>query len=180
MKSYSWSFKLLHWLMAVLILLMFFALVGFQPDMSDADRTTMLIGHSSIGTIITALMVVRLSKRFVLKQPRPKHVLKPMQAKLAKATHYALYFLMVFVPVTGYITANFHHLPVQAFASFSLNGGADSEVFGLVRLIHTTSVKALLVLVLLHIGAALFHKFVLKDRVLYSMRPWFAGKKKNS
>ena len=37
MESYSWSYKLLHWLMAALIFLMFFALLGFDPAMTDAE-----------------------------------------------------------------------------------------------------------------------------------------------
>lgn len=176
MKSYSWSYKLLHWLMAVLICLMFFALVGFQPDMSDADRITMLVGHSSIGTVITVLLLLRIGKRFVFKQQVPEHNLAKMQAFAAKWGHYALYLLMVLVPVTGYMTANFHQLPVQAFGSLSLNGNADADVFTTLRLVHSIGVKLLMSLVILHIAAALIHKLVLKDNVLSSMRPWFARK----
>lgn len=184
MESYSHTYKLLHWLMAVLIFLMFFALQGFQPDMSDADRTTMLIGHSSIGTVITMLLIIRISKRFILKHPQPQHELlqtqAPLQATAAKITHLALYALMILVPLTGYLTANFSQLPVQLFGSIPLNGfiSGDShtsaETFTTLRLIHSTLVKALLTLVILHVSAALMHKFVLKDGVMKSMKPWIS------
>ncbi|MCW8877188.1 MAG: cytochrome b/b6 domain-containing protein [Kangiellaceae bacterium] len=176
MKSFSWSYKLLHWLMAALIILMFFALQGFYPEMGDTDRIEMLIGHSSIGTIITVLILIRISKRFVLRHERPQHELASKQATVAKLLHYALYLLMVLVPLTGYLTANFHQLPVQLFGSISLNGNADTQTFAALRLVHSTSVKVLIGLVIMHIMAALIHKFILKDGVLSSMRPWFAKK----
>jgi len=176
MESFSWSYKLLHWLIAVLIFIMFFALQGFNPEMSDADRTMMLIGHSSIGTIISMLLLMRISKRFILKHERPRHHSLSKQATAAKLTHYGLYLLMILVPLTGFITANFHQLPVQLFGSIPLNGTANAEVFTMLRLAHSTFVIALIALVTIHIAAALLHKFILGDNVLYNMRPWFAKK----
>ena len=176
MKSFSWSYKLLHWSMAVLIMVMFLALLGFYPEMSDADRTTMLIGHSSIGTVITLLMIFRVYKRFVLKHQRPRHAMAPWQATVAKWMHCTLYLLMVLVPLTGYLTASFHRLPVQLFGSIPLNGSVDSALFSSLRLVHSTGVKILIALVIVHVAAALIHKFVMKDKVLSGMRPWFAAK----
>lgn len=180
MNSYSWAYKWLHWLMAALIIVMFLALQGFSPNMSDADRTVMLVGHSSIGTIISALLVIRISKRFVLKHKQPQHDLAPMQTAAAQLNHYALYALMILVPLSGYMTANFHQLPVQLFGSVSLNGTADAEVFSTLRLVHSTLVKALITLVSFHIAAAFWHKWIAKDDVFSSMRPWLARKKKAS
>lgn len=171
MKSYSWGYKLLHWLMAALIILMFFALQGFYPEMTNEERKEMLMGHSSIGSIITLLLMIRLTKRFVFKHERPKHPLSARHARAAKLTHYGLYLLMVLVPVTGYLTANFHELPVLAFGSFNLNGTADAQSFTLLRSMHSFCVKALIVLVALHVLAALAHKLIWKDNVLTSMRP---------
>jgi len=176
MKSFSWSYKLLHWLMAVLICLMFFALQGFSPDMNDAERTMMLVGHSSIGTIISILLLVRISKRFLFKHQMPERKSPKLQAFASKMTHYALYLLMFLVPLTGYMTANFHQLPVQLFGSLSLNGQANTDAFSSLRLIHATGVRLLIGLVVLHVAAALIHKFILKDKVLSAMRPWFARK----
>lgn len=174
MHTYSWSYKLLHWIMAVLIFLMFFAFQGFNPEMSQEDRMVMLIGHSSIGTIISMLLIIRLSKRFVLKHAQPQAT--GNFQKLAKAVHIALYFLMVLVPVTGYLTANFHQLPVQVFGQFTINGEPDKAMFELLRSIHTAAIFSLITLLTLHVSAALFHKFIMRDQTLYKMRPWFNKK----
>lgn len=176
MTSYSWSYKLLHWLLAVFILIMFFALQGFNPAMSDAERMQMLMGHSSIGTMISLLVLIRITKRFVLKHQRPSHPLPKWQARTAKLTHYALYALMLVVPITGYLSANVHSFDVLLFGHFPLNGHANEQTFTFIRQIHAISVKALLALVLVHIAAALMHKLVRKDKVLSSMRPWFSKK----
>jgi len=164
--------------MAILIFIMFFALQGFSPEMLDSDRIMMLIGHSSIGTIITMLILIRISKRFVFKSELPQHDLPSKQGAAAKLVHYGLYLLMVLVPLTGFSSAYFHQLPVQLFGSFLLNGTANAEIFTAIRLIHFTCVIALITLVTLHVVAAFFHKFILKDNILYSMRPWLAKKSK--
>lgn len=176
MQSYTWSFKLLHWLMAGLIILMFFAFLGFEFARTDSERIEMLLGHSSLGTIITVLLLIRLLKRFVLKQELPTHQLTKWQSKIAKSSHYLMYALMLLVPLSGYLTANFHELPVMVFGSFPLNGTADDNIFSKLRIIHSTSIKLFIALIALHIGAALLHKFNLKDNVMYSMRPWFKHK----
>ncbi|KZN30708.1 cytochrome b [Pseudoalteromonas luteoviolacea] len=180
MSSYSWSYKLLHWLSAILFALMCFAFVGFYPQMSDADRTIMLIGHSSMGACLTAIILIRIGKRFVLKHPRPKHAQSTAKVKMAKTAHYAMYVFMVLVPLTGYTTANFHHLPVQLFGSILLNSIHDTDLFNTFRAIHVLCIQVLIALVVLHIGAAIRHKLVLKDKVLYSMRPWFIDKNSES
>ncbi|OCQ20842.1 hypothetical protein A7985_13680 [Pseudoalteromonas luteoviolacea] len=180
MSSYSWSYKLLHWLSAILFALMCFAFIGFYPKMSDADRTIMLIGHSSIGACLAAILFIRIGKRFALKHPRPKHAQSTLQAKMAKSAHYAMYVFMVLVPLTGYTTANFHYLPVQLFGSILLNGNHDTELFNTFRAIHVLCIQGLIALVALHIGAAIRHKLVLKDKVLYSMRPWPIDKNSES
>ncbi|KZN67771.1 cytochrome b [Pseudoalteromonas luteoviolacea] len=180
MNSYSWSYKLLHWLSAFLFILMCFAFFGFYPQMSDADRTVMLIGHASIGVCLAATLLIRIGKRFVLKHPRPKHAQSTTLAKMAKSAHYAMYVFMVLVPLTGYTTANFHYLPVQLFGSVLLNGNHDPELFNTFRAIHVLCIQALIALVVLHIGAAIRHKLVLKDKVLYSMRPWPIDKNSES
>jgi len=162
--------------MATLILIMFLALQGFSPDMSNADRSMMLIGHSSIGTVITMLLLMRISKRFIFKHKRPSLNTGSKQATAAKLTHYCLYLLMVLVPLTGFLTAYFHELPVQLFGSILLNGSENIEAFTKLRLVHSTFVITLMVLVAMHITAALIHKYILRDNVLSSMRPWFARK----
>lgn len=159
--------------MAILFVLMFFAFLGFEFAKTDTDRVEMLVGHSTIGSVITVLLIIRLVNRFIIRQPLPVTRYNEWHARVATFAHYLLYLLMVIVPLSGYLTANFHELPVMAFASISLNGTTDEGLFTALRFLHSTSVKIFMFLIAGHIGAAIFHKVILKDKVMYSMHPWF-------
>lgn len=172
-RSYDALYKWVHWLMAVLVLLMFMAFFGFAQADTDAKKMEMLLGHSSIGTLITILIVIRLTKRFVIKSPVPQQNISETQKKLAHVGHMALYILLVLVPVSGYLTANAHQLPVMVFSQFQLGAVAQysEEMFMSFRFVHETAIKVLLVTLIAHIGAAVFHGLVKKDGVFSSMWP---------
>ena len=168
-RGYKW----LHWSMAFLVLLMLLALVGFAQEMTVEEQMTMLTGHSSIGTIISLLLLVRITKRFVKKSPRPQHIMPRWQQLAAKSTQLGLYFCMVFIPVTGYLTARFHELPVKVFGNFDISQATQQSynqaTFDTLRLAHELGIKLIMVLLVLHIGAVFYHRLVKKDGVLASM-----------
>lgn len=172
-NKYDLGYKVLHWLMAALIFLMFFAVEGFANTTTTDERITMLIGHSSIGTIITMLLIMRITKRFIIKSKRPEHQLNLWQKRLSNITHIALYICMALVPLTGYLTARASELPVKLFATFNLSqvssSGYNQVNFDALRSIHESAIIALATLIVLHISAALYHKLIVKDQVLASM-----------
>lgn len=173
LNSFSRGYKWLHWIMAVLFILMLFAIIGFADDMSADDRKTMLIGHSSIGITIAILVLYRIYKRFIKRDPIPELAITPMQRFIAKSAQYALYFFMVYVPLTGFLTARLHELPVMFFGQVNLSqssvDGYSESTFMLFRQFHEFGTRMLLLLIVLHIGGAFFHKLVKKDEVLRSI-----------
>ncbi len=170
---YDRGYRWLHWSMAVLILLMFLAGFGFADAKTDAEHMTMLIGHSSIGTVLSLLLILRIGKRFVVRSVKPVHPLPVLQQYAAKAVHLGLYACMIFIPVSGYLTASMHQLPVKVFSVFNISQGAadaaSEQTFSLLRQAHEYGISLIMLLLVLHIGAALYHQFVNKDRVLFSM-----------
>ena len=102
----------------------------------------------------------------------------------AKLGHYALYAMMIIMPVTGYIgtgvnTEYFFLFDIpkfestQAFSSVVTNGMGLSfkEFEAPIDFIHKELGGELIVLILVggHILAALYHHFVKKDRTLRKM-----------
>jgi len=168
-KGYKW----LHWLMAILVLLMFMAVFGFAQATTDAAKIEMLMGHSTIGSLIFILLLIRFSKRYIFKSPRPKHDLSAAISKAAKVAHLALYALLFYVPVTGYLAARAHELPVLWLGQINLAKliGYEQSNFDLLRSFHEIGVQVLMLLVVMHIGAALLHGIVKKDGVFSSMWP---------
>lgn len=171
-NGYSKLSKVLHWVMAVLVMLMFMAFFGFEQAITEQQKIEMLMGHASIGSLITILICARLYNTFINKAPKPNHNLIRWQQVVSSVSHKLLYVLLVLVPITGYLTANHHQLPVMAFGSINLSAGVieySEESFAMFRSFHTSSIISLMILLVLHISAALFHKIVLKDTVFASM-----------
>ena len=175
LTRYDTLYKCLHWLIAGLILLMLLAKLGFASAITVEDKVAMLIGHSSIGSILTLFILIRLIKRFVIKSKRPVQNIVNWQRKLATAVQMILYFCMLMIPVTGYLTASLHKLPVMAFTLFNVSqvtaSTYDEAAFLFIRGLHESLITLLIIMLIVHIGAALFHKFIKKDAVMSSMTP---------
>ncbi|KGJ87529.1 cytochrome b [Colwellia psychrerythraea] len=170
-KSFDLGYKIIHWLMATLVLLMFFGIVGFAQAITDEERTVMLVGHSSLGTLISIFVTIRIYKRFIKKDAVPEQNISNIQRRASFAVQYAIYILLVVIPFSGYLAANFHELPVLVFGNFNINGGREfnQALFENLRSIHQLGIYSLMGLLVLHIGAALLHGIVRRDGVLGSM-----------
>ena len=170
-KSFDLGYKIIHWLMAALVLLMFFGIVGFAQAITDEERMVMLVGHSSMGTLISLFVMIRIYKRFIKKDAVPEQNISKIRRQASRAVQYAIYFLLVFIPFSGYLAANFHELPVMVFGNFNINGGRafTPALFENLRSIHQSGIYSLMGLLVLHIGAALLHGIVLRDGVLGSI-----------
>lgn len=172
-KSFDKGYKWLHWSMAVLVMLMLLATFGFAGVQNIDEHKEMLIGHSSLGTLITLLIILRVRKRFIKRDPTPKQDILRWQQLASRTVQLGLYFFMVFVPLTGYLTASYHELPVMVFGSFDLSQAAqlgyDPEGFDMLRQAHEFGTRMIMLLLVLHIGAAIYHRMIKKDAVLASM-----------
>jgi cytochrome b561 len=115
-----------------------------------AVASPLVAAHIASGAAIFLLALARLQIRLTRGAPPPPAAEHPALAWAAHATHWSLYALMLVIPLTG------------AVAWFRLNRTAASA--------HELLTTLLLVLVGLHIAAALFHQFVLRTNLLDRMR----------
>lgn len=145
----------LHWIIFILVALQYLLHDGISAAFDKVENgavaeTTVLAGaHVIGGFLVFALMLARLYVRMNQGVPPPPDTEGPLLSKLAEATHWAFYALLVLLPVTG------------AVAWFRASEGA-AEVHQILRAV-------LLALVVLHAGAALMHHFVFKTDVLRRM-----------
>lgn len=79
-----------------------------------------------------------------------------------------LYALLILLPITGILAARAHDLPVRPFGLFSISTPAPAS-FEAMRFWHMLGTKLMMGLLVLHIGAALMHHFLLRDGVMRSM-----------
>ena len=174
---YSKTAKWLHWIMA--IVLIFDLTVAQQfADMPAAEKGEILMGHSSIGSILLLLVLFRLFWRYRNPAPALPSSMAEWQKVASKASHHTLYLLMVLVPLTGFYISDYSPIAVMPFGSFVLGGeGLTEEGFQAVRGVHEVATWALIALIALHFGAALFHRLVQKDGVFQRMAPRFRRNK---
>ncbi|MCP3748901.1 cytochrome b [Pseudomonas sp. SBB6] len=160
--------RVLHWLMAVLILAMLFVGVSMVSDLSP--RHTWLISlHKAIGLALLLLVIVRIGVRLSLPHPPLPDDLPPLQRWAAKASHLLLYGLMLAMPVLGWgmQSAGGYPLALQLPALLP----HDLQLYALLRQAHGWLAYVLFASVLVHLGAALVHGLVRRDAVLRSMWP---------
>jgi cytochrome b561 len=131
-----------------------------------------MILHNSFGVLILILIVLRLAWR--LTHPvAPESSLPPWQRLSSEAVHWLLYALALATTLTGWLFASFRGWSVSFFYLFTLpmlasdNAAAGKAIDGL----HQAMEWALLVLVGLHVLAALVHMFIYRDRVMERMLP---------
>ena len=171
MKRYHPILVVLHWLMAVLLLAAFASIQvhDMVPRGTDLRILTKSI-HFMLGALVLALVVVRLLARLGTAQPGHASGLIWMQ-RAAKAGHLALYGWMVVVPLLGWASVSATGLPI-VFFGFELPPiiGFDKQLAYTLKKVHEAAGEFGYGLIGLHVAAALFHQFVLKDGLMRRMQ----------
>ena len=140
------------------------------------ERTALLAIHKSVGTAILALAAVRLGWRAFNPPPGPPLAASPQpawQRRAAGLTHGLLYVLMVLMPVTGYVAEAARARKTDFFGLFDIPRlvPLDRKLSFYAQTTHSYAQYALYALIAAHVGAALYHQFVLRDRLLDRMWP---------
>lgn len=166
--TYTTVAKALHWLMAIPIIVLL--LLG-QHTMGDHGARFLPTLHASAGFVLLVMVVARLWWRF--RHPPPRASTRPgWEAMLAKLAQLALYASMFLIPLTGWIAYTEHVRRSLGMPPASLFGLKIPLLpdFGINwHFIHKWGGKAVLLLIALHIAAALKHHFIDKDETLKRM-----------
>ncbi|WP_248919600.1 cytochrome b [Pseudomonas entomophila] len=160
--------RLLHWLMAALILAMLFIGAAMVGDLSP--RHPLLVElHKATGLALLALVLLRIALRLALPHPPLPRDLPATQRLAAGASHLLLYTLMLAMPLLGWamLSAGGYPRPLQLPAI----APHDLRLYAVLRQAHGWAGYLLFATLLLHLGAALMHALVHRDGVLRSMWP---------
>jgi len=162
--------RLLHWLMALMIIAMLFIGAGMVASVSERHEWLLQL-HKPLGIAILSLVIVRLLVRFTTRQPPLPADLPGWQVLAAKASHVLLYALMLVLPLLGWGMISAAGDPVMLSQSLQLPSilPADAQTFAWLRKAHGYLAYLLFLTVLVHLAAALFHAWVRRDEVLDSM-----------
>lgn len=167
LTRYGTVTRALHWTVALLFIFQFGKFFDRIKDGEHWLGALVGLGHVSTGVTIALLALLRLSwsARQTLR-PSPQGAL----AALASIGHKGLYLLMLLLPVTGVLYVAGNGYPLQVFG-IELIAGSNVETAWMIGLGSWHSPLAWLTLLLVtgHVGAALYHHFVLKDDTLRRM-----------
>jgi cytochrome b561 len=171
--GYGGIAKALHWLIVVLIIVQFgiaWIMPGTRPGSQPETLTNL---HLSVGATIIILALLRVLWSLGHPVPLIADNTPPWQNWIARATHVLLYLLLFLVPLLGWADAASRGWSIGLFGLGSLPPllPTDASLADLIGNLHSFFAYSLLAVAGLHLAAALYHHFWLRDRVLTRMMP---------
>ncbi|WP_223618846.1 cytochrome b [Lysobacter sp. ESA13C] len=169
-ELFWWPARVLHWLMAAMVLTMLFVGVGMVASVS-ARHSWLLALHKPLGAAILVLATLRLILRLWRAPPPLPADLPALQRIAAQTSHWLLYALMLALPLVGWAMLSAGGYPVMLSDSLRLPAIApfDADWFARLRWLHRVLAYSLFGLILMHGAAALYHGLIRRDGVLRSM-----------
>lgn len=164
--------RLLHWTMAAGIVAMLFIGVGMVSTVAPG-YVPLVATHKTLGVALFLLVLVRLVLRLVLGAPPLPADLPPIVRLGAVLSHWALYGLMIAMPLLGWAMMSAAAYPVVLFGGLRLPPilPQSDVLHTLLWAAHRWLAFAFFGLVLMHVAAALFHALVRRDGVFQAMSP---------
>jgi cytochrome b561 len=170
--QYGTTAKVFHWLIVALLLVQY-PLGWLMPDihrgMKPGDAMTW---HISIGIVMLLLIVLRFAWRLTHPVP-PESSLPTWQRVGSEAMHWLLYALVLATTITGWLFASFRGWSVSFLflAPMPMLSQGNPAAGKMIDGWHQAMEWSLLVVIGLHVAAALTHLFVYRDRVMHRMLP---------
>lgn len=179
-ERYSTTAIVLHWAIALLIFAAF-PLGLYLEDMKPSPTTLKLYSyHKSMGVSVFFLLALRLGWRATHPPPLQPAGMPRWQVIASAAIHHSLYLLMAAIPLSGWLASSAKGFPTVWLGLVQLPDllGRNKELGELLGGVHGTLNGIMLLLVVLHVAAALKHHFIDKDGLLLRMSPFPARKQK--
>ncbi len=171
--GYTGTAKTLHWLIVALLIAQFIFAWTMPEIRRNTPVTTLISLHFIFGIIILGVAVIRLLVRVGGGAPAPEAGIPGWQETSSQIVHWLLYALLLIVPLLGWINADWRGMPIAMFghelphliAARAAGWQWTGDVHGVL------ANYAMLILIGVHVAAALYHHFVIYDGVLKRMLP---------
>jgi cytochrome b561 len=139
----------------------------------SALRVLLVQWHRQIGLLVLLAWVARIAARSRRSMAPMQQGPSRLMHLAATAVHWALYALILALPMLGWALSSAHGVKLSLLGVLPLPAlmQADPDWADTLTDYHVLASWALLGMVTLHVGAALFHHYVLRDQVLAAMLP---------
>jgi cytochrome b561 len=163
----------LHWLTAALLAVIIPVGIWiryFEPA-DEAFKLRLYNVHESLGVIVFVIVLIRLLNRY-LNPPPPLPADTPAAIRLAAhVNHWALYALLVLMPIIGFLATNAWGFPLSVFGVLPLPIplGKNEEIAKILSLVHWSGAVTIILLICGHLAGVIYHTFIRRDGLLQRM-----------
>ena len=168
LTKWSATSRVFHWISAILLLITWAMMLLY----TNLDSKVYIGLHKAFGVSLLFWMIARVINRVFTRAPPPAAMPK-WQMLLSQLSHFALYALLIAMPIAGLLMSVYGGRPVDIFGLFQIPVFVTPDR-GLARLYndwHTDIIWPMIIaFTLMHIGAALYHQFVKKDNLMLRMK----------
>ncbi len=176
--GYGTVARILHWLTVVLVSVTI--PVGFLMTSDIQDRSlqdVLFIFHKGIGPVIFLVVSVRIVWRMLHGAPAMPSDLPGYQRIVSQIVHFGLYAGLLTMAVTGYVRVITGGFPIELLNAIGVPPllPKNEGVAEIAKVIHRSAGLVLLGLIVLHVGAALYHRFIMRDAIMARMWPPLGG-----
>ncbi|MCW3838331.1 cytochrome b [Sphingomonas canadensis] len=168
-RAYDSVAAAIHWVTAAMVVALLL-LALFDDAISDGLGIAAVPLHKSLGITVFVLTLVRIGWRFRRPPPPLQQTGPAWQRRAAAAAHAALYGFLIAMPLLGYVLSSGGPYPLRWFGIGLPKLPVDRATGTIAGDIHVAAGYAMIALILVHVAAALWHQFALRDRTLGRMR----------
>lgn len=164
----------LHWLIGIWLLAQVcFGLLLDSYARGTPEKAMAVNLHKSSGLVLGLLILVRIVWRLRHAPPPYPASVSGLQLRAIRIGHGLLYLCMIAMPLTGYIASNFSKHGINFFNVLPIApwGPDDKSMYSLFNGSHDAIGTIFIVLIIGHIGLAIYHAYVVRDGLAGRMRP---------
>ncbi len=165
---------ILHWLIGIWLLgQIAFGLLLDSYARGTPEKAMAVNLHKSSGLVLGLLILLRIVWRLRHAPPAYPASVTAVQLRAIRIGHGLLYLCMLAMPLTGYLAANFSKYGINFFNAWPIApwGPDDKSLHGLFNGAHDAIAIVFILLILGHIGLALYHAYIARDGLSARIRP---------
>ena len=170
-KEYGSISKIFHWTVLVLVIVMLAIAAQSTELPSGPEKLELILLHASFGLLLLFVLSARLIWRWLNITPAKMQHIPLWQHVISRTVHYGLYlmlFVQIFNGMARFATAGYK-VPFFGLFEVGLPMQKDEAMNELIGDLHGIFPIVILVLLGIHILAALYHHYWLKDNTLRRM-----------
>ncbi|SIS91485.1 cytochrome b561 [Thalassolituus maritimus] len=168
-KYYSPATKMVHWLMAIIIIGLLVVGTLLENMANGPEKFELMALHKSVGVLALFLFFLRIPLR-IINPVRPVSGVPKSTQMVAGAVKGLLYLSMLLMPVSGILMSQSAGYSVAMFGWEIPTLVAENEQLNeIAGLTHGIVSKVLMALIALHVLGALYHHFIRRDETLRRM-----------